>query len=83
MKPKAISVFDHLATPSSSNSAQSISDSNHLSAAIEWLMLRRLLMWFFLFCMVSVSLWAQGAGGPSQSTVATQKDYGTINGRAV
>src|SRR5258708_33771923 len=45
-------------------------------------MLRGLVMWVFVFCMVRVWLWAQGAGGPSQTTVPTQKDYGTINGRA-
>jgi TonB-dependent receptor len=82
MKPKVISVFDYLATPSSSNSSESISDCNNLGAAIEWLTQRRLLMGVFLSCMVSVSLWAQGTAGTPARTGPTQKDYGTVNGRA-
>ena len=82
MKPKAIAVFDHPATPSSSNSNESISDCNNLDAAIEWLMQRRLLIWVFLFCMASVCLRAQEPGGIRPGTEQGQKSSGTVNGRA-
>ena len=81
MKPKAIAVFDHPATPSSSNSNESISDCNNLDAAIEWLMQRRLLTWVFLFCMASVCLRAQEPGGIRPGTEQGQKSSGTVNGR--
>jgi TonB-dependent receptor len=82
MKPKAIAVFDHPATPSSSNSNESISDCNHLGAAIEWLKQQRLLIWVFLFCMASVCLRAQEPGGTRPGTEQGQKSSGTVNGRA-
>jgi len=75
MKPKAISVFSHLATATSS-----ISFLNQLPTGIGWLMQAGLLALVPL-CMLSAPMSAQGTAG-SAGTVPVQKDYGTINGRA-
>jgi len=80
MKPESLPASDHLATLSSSNSSESISDSNHLGRAIEWLMQRGLLIWVFLSCIVSVSLWAQEPGGVPPGTAQAQKSSGTVSG---
>ena len=80
MKPESLPGSDPLATLSSSNSSESISDSNHLGRAIEWLMQRGLLIWVLLSCIVSVSLWAQEPGGVPPGTAQAQKSSGTVSG---
>jgi TonB-dependent receptor len=82
MKLKALSC---LATRSSANSTEFISACNHFGAPPKRQLKARALLTVLLSCMVScmasISLWAQGTAG-TPTTAPTQKDYGTINGRA-
>ncbi len=75
MKSKAFSFFSHFVTATSF-----ISGLKQVHTGIGWLMQPGLLS-LILLCMVSAPMWAQGTAG-APATVPTQKDYGTIDGRA-
>jgi TonB-dependent receptor len=81
MRLNANSSFDQVATRRPCNPIDPVSGRKQLGMVIRRLTLRHSII-VVVSCIIGVSLGAQGTAGLPQSTVPTQKDYGTINGRA-
>jgi TonB-dependent receptor len=81
MKSESISVLDQTGRRSSCTLISLTLGHTDLQCSFHRFM-KRLLVLFLLSGLPTGCLWAQGGAGTPGGTLPTQKDYGTINGRA-